>query len=71
MWFFQWFFKKQYLVVGSEFGQEDLNLERFSAKDDEAAEKIFFSYWSKYSLFNLILYRVTFFGGLVYITDND
>jgi len=63
--------KKQYLVVGSEFGQEDLNLERFRAKDDEAAQKIFFNFWSKYHFFKLTLYRVTLFGGLVYITDND
>ncbi len=64
-------FRKRYLVVGSEFGQEDLNLERFKAKDDEAAKNIFFSYWFKYSFFNLTLYRVTFFAGLKYITDND
>ena len=64
-------FRKRYLIRGSEFGQEDLNLERFKAKDDNEATKIFFSYWSKYDFFNLTLYRVTFFGNLVYITDND
>ncbi|OGZ63115.1 MAG: hypothetical protein A2639_01915 [Candidatus Staskawiczbacteria bacterium RIFCSPHIGHO2_01_FULL_34_27] len=63
--------KKRYLVVGSEFGQEDLNLERFKARSDWAAKKIFLSYWSKYSCFDLTLYRVTFFGNMIYIANND
>src|SRR3990167_4036456 len=50
--------------------KEDLNLERFKARSDWAAKKIFLSYWSKYSCFDLTLYRVTFFGNMIYIANN-
>ncbi len=66
-------FQKRYLVVGREFGQEDLNLKRFRAKDDEAAKKIFSNicFLPEYSFFELTLYRVTFFGTLIYITEDE
>ena len=66
-------FRKRYVVVGysPENGEIEIDLETFRAEDDVYAMRIFRNdYCTKYLLYDLTLYRITFFGIREYVTDN-